>query len=171
MFHPKKESTGNYLPEKKPTYYFTVAGAFGERQTRIRKSSFKDSGDRHDLFLIPEPDNPADKNAVIIYARKVGQIGYVPANIAKEINQFMLEYPNYALSYEKVDARPWDPDDEDIDVEVKLYALDSSEALIAAEQKAEKNTSLQILKRHISALLRTSTLSFRFQVRKIKPIY
>ena len=134
----EKESTGNYLPEKKPTYYFTVAGAFGERQTRIRKSSFKDSGDRHDLFLIPEPDNPADKNAVIIYARKVGQIGYVPANIAKEINQFMLEYPNYALSYEKVDARPWDPDDEDIDVEVKLQALDSSEALIAAEQKAEK---------------------------------
>lgn len=133
----KNETTENYLPEKKPAFYFTVAGAFGERQTLIRKKAFKSSGDRHDLFLIPEPDNPVDKNAIIVYAKKIGQIGYVPAEIAKEVNLFIINYPGYALAYEKIDARPWDPDDEDLDVEVKLYALDSSEALIATEQEAE----------------------------------
>lgn len=92
----------------------------------------------HDLFLIPEPENPVDKNAIIVYAKRIGQIGYVPAKIAKEVNQFMLKCPGYALTYEKVDAQPWDPNDNDIDVEVKLYSLDSSEALIAAEQKAEQ---------------------------------
>lgn len=133
-----KETTENYLPEKKPAYYFTVAGAFDERQTRIRKKSFKDTGNRHDLFLIPEPENPVDKNAIMVYAKRIGQIGYVPATIAKEVNQFLQKYPGYALTYEKVDARPWDPNDYDIDVEVKLYSLDSSEALIAAEQIAEQ---------------------------------
>ncbi|MEE0434446.1 MAG: HIRAN domain-containing protein [Peptococcaceae bacterium] len=138
LVSPEKETTENYLPEKKPAYYFTVAGTFGERQTRIQKKSFKDSGNRHDLILIPEPENPVDKNAIMVYAKRIGQIGYVPAEIAKEINQFMLKCPSYALTYEKVDARPWDPSDEDLDVEVKLYALNSSEALIAAEQKAEQ---------------------------------
>lgn len=127
----------NYLSEQKPAFYFTVAGSFSERQNLIQKKSFKKFGDRYDLTLIPEPENPFDKNAIIIYAKRYGQIGYVPATIAEQVNDFIITFPNYALNYETVAARPFDPNDNSLNVEIKLYAIELSESIISSEQKAE----------------------------------
>jgi hypothetical protein len=65
-----------------------------------------DEGD--ELFLIPEPNNPHDPNAIRIYTYIDCQdfmLGYVPKNIAKDID--VKKVTKAFISHVDPSAEPW----------------------------------------------------------------
>lgn len=89
-----------------------VKGHFVHERQRVLFKIFKDNYNKeieHDetqayncLEFVDEPENEYDPNAIAIYARGYGQIGYVPKNQTKELKETIhldQDYKSYLTIY------------------------------------------------------------------------
>jgi hypothetical protein len=79
----------------KPKPMYLLYDVTGEAQTNpdgtVRQDEIRRCGEGDDVSLVPEPDNPFDKNAVKVVSERGICVGYIARTEVKEIGRFIRD--------------------------------------------------------------------------------